>query len=250
MEGDAIVSEDCINPGEIQEGDLAACADGRAEAAVARHVQRCPACARRVEEMAALQATLTAGLYRHACPSAEQLIAYHHDELGGGAALVVAQHLRQCPHCPRELAGLARRERSGRPGWLQAAVQVVEAALVTPQRTGSSPGQAGMQAATVRGARPRPQVYRAGEVELILSLHASPAQLPRQDLSGLVHVGGQVPETVAGAQVELYRDEGLIAITEVSRRGQFRFDAVEPAGYEISLVWGDREVRLKGVRVG
>ena len=250
MEGETIVSEECINPGEIQDGDLMAYADGLADEAVAQHVRRCPACARQADELAALQATLTAELYRRGCPAPEQLIAYHQRELGGGTALVVAQHLRQCPHCARELAGLARGERSGPLGWLQAAVGRVDAVLVSPQRGGTGPRQAGLQAATVRGDRPGPQVYRAGEVELILSQHASPAQLPRQDLSGLVHVGGEVPATVAGARVELYRDEGLIAITEVSRRGQFRFDAVAPAGYEISLVWGEREVRLTGVRVG
>jgi hypothetical protein len=58
-----------------------------------------------------------------------------------------------------------------------------------------------------------------------------------------------VPETIGGARVELYRGEGLIAITEISPRGQFTFAKVEPADYDLSLVWQDRELRLKGVSV-
>jgi hypothetical protein len=58
-----------------------------------------------------------------------------------------------------------------------------------------------------------------------------------------------VPETVGGAKVELYRDEGLIAITAVSPRGRIAFGALEPASYDLVLVWENREIRLNGVKV-
>jgi hypothetical protein len=247
MEGEVIVSVDCVNPAEIKEGDLMAYVDGEAGKGVAEHIHRCPACGQRVEELATLQATLSTRLYRQACPAPEQLIAYHQSGLEGGAALVVGQHLRQCPHCARELADLARQERSGLLEWLQAAVKVVEAVLATPQ---APAGEVAGVRAGPRGIRPTPQVYRAGEVELILSQHTSPTQPRQPDLSGLVHAGGQVPETIGGARVELYRGGGLIAITQVSPRGHFFFDALEAADYDLSLVWAEREIRLKGVRVG
>lgn len=229
--------------------------DHTAEEAVIQHIQRCPACTRQAEELATFQAILTAKLHRVSCPKPDQLIAYHQRELQGSEKLIVAQHLRQCPHCARELAALARDERIGLGERVRAAIEVLDAVLVTPQR----PQGCQIQAAGVRGApeaaRPTPQVYRAyeneheNEIEIIVNQRPSRTHPRRWDLSGLVHIGGQVPETIGRATVELYRGEGLIAITKVSSRGQFTFTAVEPAGYDLSLVWEDREVRLKGVQV-
>ena len=226
--------------------------DGMAAESVVQHVSRCPACARQVEEFAAVQAALTTRLYRFSCPAAEQLIAYQHGELVGSEHLLVAQHLRQCPHCARELATLARDERQSLGERLRVAFESLEAALAMSQA----------QVAGVRGipGKPRsvPQVYRAGEIEVIVHQHPSRVDPHRPDLSGLVHIGGRVPEDIGpsassgqgGARVELYRDGGLIAITPVSSRGQFTFAAVDPGDYELSLLWGSREVWLRGVQVG
>ena len=99
--------------------------DHTAEEAVIQHVQRCPACTRQAEELATFQAILTAKLHRVSCPRPDQLIAYHQRELQGSEKLIVAQHLRQCPHCarqrgapslavyPRKGKGLVRGEESG-----------------------------------------------------------------------------------------------------------------------------------------
>jgi anti-sigma factor RsiW len=237
------LSDSCIDPAEIQEGDLMAYVDGTAGEAVVRHVHRCPTCARRAKELARLQATLAINLYRHSCPEPDRLIAYRQDELGGNEKLIVIQHLRQCPHCARELADLAREERAGLGERFREAVEVLEAALVTPQA----------QVAAVRDgpgtARPKQQVYRAAEVEIIVSLRPVWGQPGKWDLSGLVHIGGQVPETIGGAKVELYRGEGSIAITMVSARGHFGLTNVDPAEYDLALFWEGRDIRLKGVRV-
>lgn len=69
------MTEPCINPTEIKEGDLMAYVDATADEAVIEHIRRCPACARQAEELAALQAALTARLYRFSCPTPGQLIA-------------------------------------------------------------------------------------------------------------------------------------------------------------------------------
>ena len=277
------MSETCVNPAEIQDDDLMAYVDGVADEATARHIRRCPACARRAEELATLQAALTAKLYRFSCPTPDQLIAYQRGELRGSERLAVAQHLRQCPHCARELAALAHedmdREETGLGKRFRAAIKVLEAVLVTPQVSPRAPSRV-TQATGVRGAsgviRPKSQVYRACETEIIVSQYPSRTHPRRWDLSGLVRVGGQFLETVTTsapetdhsspparnqifsekpgfshdrARAELYRDEGLIAVSAISPHGHFAFTAVEPADYDISLVWEDREIRLKGVQI-
>jgi anti-sigma factor ChrR (cupin superfamily) len=236
------LNENCVDPTEIQEGDLMAYVDGVAGEAVARHVRRCPDCARQAHQIAALQAALAAKLYRRSCPESDRLIAYCQGELEGNEKLLVAQHLRQCPHCARELAGLAREERASLRERFRAAVEVLEAALVTPQA-----------AAAVRDgpeiARSGRHIYRAGEIEIIVSQRPVWGPPRQWDLSGLVHVGGQVPGTIGGAQMELYRGEGLIAIATISPRGHFGFTKVEPAEYDLALLWQDRDIRLKGVLI-
>jgi anti-sigma factor RsiW len=100
------VSKNCIDPAAIREGDLMAYVDGIAEKAVAQHIRRCPACARAAQELAVLQSALTINLYRHSCPDPDLLLAHRQGELEGGEELALAQHLRQCPHCARELSAV------------------------------------------------------------------------------------------------------------------------------------------------
>lgn len=237
------MNENCIDPTEIQEGDLMAYVDGVADEVVAQHVRRCPACARRAQTLAELGTALAANLYRHTCPESDQLIAYHLGELGGNEKLVVAQHLRQCPHCARELAGLAREERTGLRERLRAAIEVLEATLVMPPR-----------ATAVReapeGTRPELRIYQAGDVEITLSQQVVWAQPGRWDLSGQVRVEEQEPGMIGGARVELHRGDGLIAIALLDSEGRFSFASVEPADYDLSLLWEGRDIQVKSVRVG
>jgi hypothetical protein len=223
------VTKTCINPTEINEGDLMAYVDGTADQAVIEHVRRCPACARQAQELAALQATLTARLYRASCPTPDQLIAYQRGELRGSEKSTVAQHLRQCPHCARELAALAHEEGED-----------------------VNPGERFGTAIEVRVApgmsRTTPQVYQLCDMEVTVTQRLARANPGRWDLSGRVHVEGQVPESIEGATVQLYRGEALVATTAVSPRGQFTFTDLEPGGYHLGLMWGGSGVRLKEVQ--
>jgi hypothetical protein len=211
------VTETCINPTEINEGDLMAYVDGTADQAVIEHVHRCPACARQAQELATLQATLTARLYRASCPTPDQLIAYQRGELRGNERLTVAQHLRQCPHCARELAALAHDEEEDvNPGErFRTAIEV----RVVP----------GMRRSTA-------QVYRLCHVKVTVTQRLSQANPGRWDLSGQVDLGGCGPESIDGTTAELYRGQELVTTTAVGPRGQFTFRNLEPGGYYLSLV--------------
>ena len=211
------MTETCIDPTGIKEGDLMAYVDSTADQAVIEHVHRCPACARQAQELAALQATLIAKLYRASCPTSDQLIAYQRGELRGNEKLTVAQHLRQCPHCTREMAALTHDEGEDVNSCerSQAAIEVRVA-----------PGM----------VHPAPQVYQLCDTEIGVTQHASQTNPGRWDLSGRVQVGGQVPESVDGATVQLCQDGELVATTTVSPRGQFTFRDLEPGRYHLSLV--------------
>jgi hypothetical protein len=223
------VTEMCIDPTEINEGDLMAYVDGTADQAVVEHIRRCPACARQAQELAALQATLTARLYRASCPAPDQLIAFQRGELWGNEKSTVAQHLRQCPHCARELAALAHDEEED-----------------------VNPGERFCTAIEVRVApgmrRTTAQVYRLCHVKVTVTQRLSRANPGRWDLSGQVDLGGRGPESIDGTTAELYRGKELVATTAVGPRGQFTFRDLEPADYDLNLVWGGSGVWLKEVQ--
>jgi hypothetical protein len=223
------VTETCIDPTEINEGDLMAYVDGTADQAVVEHIRRCPACARQAQELAALQATLTARLYRASCPAPDQLIAFQRGELWGNEKSTVAQHLRQCPHCARELAALAHDEEED-----------------------VNPGERFCTAIEVRVApgmrRTTAQVYRLCHVKVTVTQRLSRANPGRWDLSGQVDLGGRGPESINGTTAELYRGKELVATIAVSPLGRFTFRDLEPADYDLNLVWGGSEVWLKNVQ--
>ena len=203
--------------------------DGTADQAVIEHVRRCPACARQARELAALQATLTARLYRASCPKPDQLIAYQRGDLRGNEKLTVAQHLRQCPHCAREMAVLTHEEEEDvDPGErFRTAIEI----RVAP----------GMERTTA-------QVHRLCHVKVTVTQRLTRANPGRWDISGQVDLGGYGPESIDGTTVQLYRGEALVATITVSPRGQFTFRDLEPADYDLDLVWGGSGVRLEKVQ--
>jgi anti-sigma factor RsiW len=97
------MAQTCIDPTRVQAGDLITAVDGQASKAVRQHLAECSHCADLVEEMAALQVLFLAALYRHTCPSSEQLVAYLHHDLAGDEYQALARHVSECPHCAREL---------------------------------------------------------------------------------------------------------------------------------------------------
>ncbi len=97
----------CIAPNEIQDGDLLAYVDGAASAVVTDHLGRCAACQADAAALAALDAELVAALFRAACPPTEDLLAYQVNLLGTGEQAQIRLHVQTCGHCQGELAELA-----------------------------------------------------------------------------------------------------------------------------------------------
>ncbi|MBN1873651.1 MAG: hypothetical protein JXA33_05435 [Anaerolineae bacterium] len=228
----------------LQDGDLLTYIEGTASAEVVTHIHRCAECTRHVQELAVLETALSRAAYRATCCTPEQLIDYYQGALTGREKLIVAQHLRRCPHCARELALLAQVEREAEvqegdqgQNWLK---RMVATLLILP----SAPINAQIISKVRQphlGAL-HPQVYQAGELTLILHQQPVRATLQHWDVVGLIHTGGQIPAGIEQARVELYDGPGLIAVTQVSARGQFRIESLEPRTYTLQLLWQDREI--------
>ncbi len=97
---------ECINPGEIETGDLMAYLHGDALPQVIEHVTHCVSCTEQVEQLRMVDAQLLVAFYRDACPTAEILAGFALDRLPATERLRVAAHIRDCSACSEEIASV------------------------------------------------------------------------------------------------------------------------------------------------
>ncbi len=95
----------CINPEAIEAWQYEAFADGEPIQSVAEHIQQCPACKQKVEEIIAENRAIS-NLFaadRAHCPSPQTLQAYYFGELEDDIQRNVQHHLKKCIHCAEEM---------------------------------------------------------------------------------------------------------------------------------------------------
>ncbi|MEP6894109.1 MAG: hypothetical protein ABI986_00750, partial [Chloroflexota bacterium] len=93
----------CKFPPEIEDQKLLAYLDDEVDHKTRLHLEQCSYCLDRAKELASVHNRLTARLYRLTCPSSLELGEYHLHMLPASQMLIVAQHLRECQHCSREV---------------------------------------------------------------------------------------------------------------------------------------------------
>src|SRR5919106_2450393 len=96
----------CITSPALDDTQIISYVEGEADDAIVAHIKECPYCAERASQLTLFQNRLRARLYRSNCPSSIELGDYHLGLLPESQKLVVAQHVRGCPHCRREMAEL------------------------------------------------------------------------------------------------------------------------------------------------
>ena len=231
------MSENCVNPAEIREGDLTAYIEGAASDAVNTHLRRCAYCR---AEMKALRSTLReirAVAYRATCPPPELLYDFYHHSLSKSRVLGVARHVRECPSCAEELAFLAREERADAASWLDAAIRNITAILRPPM----------LNLQPARGAEARLLIFDVmpeGEdsaLEVTINLRDGAGRNEDWQIEGAIE-----PEAES-FNAELYRDGKLIDVTRTTEAGRFTFDHLAPANYDIHLFSDQRDISLAGV---
>ncbi len=94
----------CINPREIEEGDLVAYLHGNASTQIVEHITHCPFCGEQVEQLRIVDAQLLTAFYRNACPAPGILADFVLNRLPAPEKLRVAAHVRGCAACTDEVA--------------------------------------------------------------------------------------------------------------------------------------------------
>ena len=230
---------ECINPTEIQEGDLLAYTEGEASSAVQDHVQRCVHCAERAAAYGRLDRWLLAGLYRVSCPAPDILAQWQLHLLPAGEELRVAAHVRACPPCTHELEDLAAVDDDllsllldrlrGVSHWL-------EATLVT-----AAPRPVGL-----RGV-PTPQWrYRAGDLEVFVGSQMGSGG---RRLIGRLRPPADQRARAVGVEVWLLQGGRALGSRSTDDLGHFVFPAVAPGQYDLGFGWQGQAVLVRGVEV-
>jgi hypothetical protein len=230
---------ECINPTEIQEGDLLAYAEGQASAEVQDHVRRCTHCAERAALYERLDLRLRTGLYRTSCPPSDVLARWQIHLLPTDEELQVAAHVRACPHCIRELKELAAVD-DDLPSILLERLQGVsrwlEATLVaTPHRP-----------LELRGVAVPQRRYQAGDLDIFIGSQMRPEG---RRLMGRLRFFTERKTQVTGVEVWLLREGRALESSLTGDRGHFVFTDIPPGQYDLGFAWQGEAILIRDVEV-
>src|SRR5690349_19754901 len=124
----------CITSPALDDVQILSFLEGEADDSVVAHIKECPYCSQKASQWARLQKRLRKQSYRVMCPTPIELGEYHLGYLPDRQELVIAQHLRECPFCSREIGELESFLTSLTPEPnLLGAAQVLIARLMGPQ---------------------------------------------------------------------------------------------------------------------
>jgi anti-sigma factor ChrR (cupin superfamily) len=227
---------DCVSPPELDDTCIWSYLDGEADLSVQAHVEQCPRCRQRAEQLAALQGRLM--------PAAQ--------------ATAVTRHLAQCHHCTREIAQLQAfltdlspaQEPASEPGPLEQMrerVRVLIAQLSsaaspfgTIERPGLAPALAG-----IRGQEQTACRYQAGGVEVVIGSQPDDERPGRRAILGLI-TGLESTGVVAN----LWQGNQQIATAAVDELDTFYIPDVPPGSYELILTGPEVEILIQDLEVG
>lgn len=187
--------------------------------------------------MTEIDSLLTAIFHRRSCPAAEMLGNYYLGRLSPGQRLAVAQHLRECPHCTRELALYAATDEAAAFGGLVAEAKDALRGLIG-RVLWAIPVTDVPAAPALRGEPGARQIYRAGEVEVELESGPATSGYRRHRLLGRLQPAGTAKE------IALWDDATLLAAATPDSQGFFAFDRLKPGLYHLCLRGDDTEVWL------
>ncbi|GAC1322295.1 MAG: hypothetical protein NVSMB2_19550 [Chloroflexota bacterium] len=180
-------------------------------------------------------------LYRVDCPPPQTLGEWNLQLLGPEAALGVAQHVRDCDLCQREL-DLWRssvRQAVGAPHGVVEALRRVVARLVPPLPTPAFGGLRGSSNA------PPVQVYEVDDVTITIGRGQS-----SNDVIGLVLATEYAPEDLVGQPVRLLSSGEQGRVTELDDIGNFSFDGVSAGRATLEIELPSATVVIEELQVG
>jgi hypothetical protein len=195
--------------------------------------------------MADLEKQLTERLYRAFCPDPLALSEYAAGRAKSARSREIRRHLKQCPHCSRELAqwkefSAAVSEDLKEPAaGLANALDVWIARLIP-----AFPFSPDAPAMAVRGEDAGLRRYQAGQAQLALEV--------QEDLEGsgnFAIVGLVTGIATTALRAYLWQAGRLVAETSIDELGNLAFSGLAPGVYELILGGETVEIHVQGFQV-
>jgi hypothetical protein len=172
------------------------------------------------------------------CPAPEQLGLYQLNLLPARERLILGKHVRECPHCRRELETFARKE--DKPSLLERLRQVegiIEATFLPAPR---------LQALSLRGTPPALQRFRAGKVEIHISIQPGHTRGTRTVMGRLLSRDEAVSPSPDIEAWLMQNEEAWAAPVE---GGVFTFKETPPGIYSLGIEWDEQAIIVQEVKV-
>lgn len=240
----------CILPPELDDGTLLAYLDGEGDQKVSAHLEQCQYCRERAEQLGRLQERVRAGMYRIDCPTSMELGEYQLGVLADARSRVIARHLKDCPHCGREVGQL-----KAYLGDLSADLEFslgerirVLVAKLLPTGGQTNPLGAPTLApafAGLRGEDGGPRLYQAGEAQVAIEIMDDPMHGDRKMILGLV-TGMATSELVA----HFWLDDRRVGEVAVDELGNLVIPDLVPGSYQLILSGPEVEIHIRDLDVG
>ena len=251
-------AEGCSWPVALDDLALIAAIDGEAGPDVMAHLRDCPYCSERAHVFADMQGLLRKQLFRMFCPTSEELAAYQQGLLNGDQQVRISEHLKECPHCTRELNLLEQLAGETLPARSPPAANGTSAAM----RNNAQPGKLRQIAAKlIPLAKPFPSAYgalrgpslasqyayHAENLQLTLGVQRVVSRADRRVIHGALELDDELYDVFSGATACLSHNETLIRTAELDELGKFVLDDLAPGTYQLALRLPDREVIVEAL---
>ena len=226
----------CEFPPELDDKQLLAYLDDReANRETALHLEKCSYCREKAKELDRLQKRMTTRLYRITCPSPTELGEYYLRILPPDQMLIISRHLRECPHCTREMNQLKEFMSDLAPGSTGNLLQQTKLLIA---RLVSGPGGDGVIGETsfaLRGESKGPITYETDGVVIVLDIQ--PANEEAVNILGQLAAEDQDQWTEA--LVELRQGDELQFSAIVDDLGAFRLNGIKAGLKELRITSKD-----------
>jgi hypothetical protein len=234
---------ECITSPTLDDIQILSYVEGEADDTVVTHIKECQFCTDRANRWALLQKHLRKQLNRVTCPTSIELGDYHLGLLPAPQVLVVAQHLRECPLCRREVTDLKDFLDDLKPEIsLLSTARVIVARLISGGTGSGTHSKNGFVPSSValRGETKGPITLEAEGMVIVLDLQRTEG--------GSVNVVGQVAaddqERWTGALVEFRQGNELQSSAMVDDLGAFQADGLLPGPKELRILSKDNSLTV------
>ena len=242
----------CLKTTQLTDSELLMALDGEADPEVTMHIADCPGCRARTDQLQKFQNGLTNRLFRATCPPSIELGEYHLGFVPMATAVAIKQHLAECPLCSQELTQLASYMdqpdpflRSDPLAAVRRSVKVLVARLISGPTVHTGMGSPAFAPALagLRGSLDSPLIYEADDIQVMLEVHDDAALTDRKAVMGLI-VGIDAPEEL---HAELWHEGTHTLSTQVDEIGNFAFDGLTPAGYDLFISGHNLDVHIESL---